>query len=239
MQSITRKQEIRQIIASIDKSTADSWTDSIQQKLFSHKIRFPLLEFAAREIYPQLSKTERFIFLEKLPDTRMPGSYVFAGIFLQWYLDEDYEDAIRRSVSYMITGNEWYVCDIIGERVQGHALLTQPEKTMDTLKKLAVHPDKWVVRSVGVAAHYAIKKGLPEEYVKPVFELLLSLAGSKDLHTKKGIGWAAKTAVKFYPGLAEEYAGAIYRNPEVKQWFKTKIRIGLDRSEKYARRNSR
>jgi 3-methyladenine DNA glycosylase AlkD len=125
-------------------------------------------------------------------------------------------------------GNQWYVCDIIGERVLGHALLTSPKKAIPLLEELAHHPDKWIVRTTGVATHYAVKKGLPATYVDILLKLLISLSNTTDFHVKKGIGWGAKTIAKFHPKLVACYSKEI-ESPETKQWFRTKITIGLNR----------
>lgn len=114
--------------------------------------------------------------------------------------------------------------------------MTEPVKTLPLLKKLAGDENKWLVRCVGVAAHYAIKKGLKKQYVDEMFVLLLSLCNTTDFHTKKGIGWAAKTSAKFHPDIIAKYQLHIERDERVKQWFKTKIKIGLGRSYKYAQR---
>jgi hypothetical protein len=70
-----------------------------------------------------------------------------------------------------------------------------------------------------------------------MFALLLSLSTVTDFHTKKGVGWAAKTIAKFYPDIISEYKAEI-ENEKVRQWFQTKIKIGLGRSYKYASRYS-
>src|SRR5690606_27867199 len=129
-----------------------------------------------------------------------------------------------------------YVCDIIGERVMGHALLTMPYVAIPELKQLAKHEDEWIVRSVGVATNYAVKKGLKKADVQQMFALLLTLANTTEFHTKKGVGWAVKTIAKFHPEIVAHYREQIETDPEIKQWFKTKIKIGLGRTDKYAGR---
>jgi 3-methyladenine DNA glycosylase AlkD len=133
-------------------------------------------------------------------------------------------------------GNQWYVCDIIGERVLGHALLTSPKKAIPLLEELAHHPDNWIVRTIGVAAHYAVKKGLPATYVDILLKLLISLSNTTDFHVKKGIGWGAKTIAKFHPKLVACSSKAI-ESPETKQWFRTKITIGLNRHQLGTKQN--
>ena len=90
-----------------------------------------------------------------------------------------------------------------------------------------------------MATHYAVKKGLEKEYVEQMFELLLSLATTTDFHTKKGVGWAVKTVAKFHPEIISKYQEQIDADGNVKQWFRTKIKIGLGRTQKYAGKYTR
>jgi len=118
--------------------------------------------------------------------------------------------------------------------VMGYALLSDPERTIPVLRTLAKHEDKWLVRSVGVATHYAVKKGLTRIYSEQMFQILLSCSATTDFHTKKGIGWGAKTVAKFHPDIIALYKHQLDNDLNIKTWFKTKIRIGLGRSFKYA-----
>lgn len=148
------------------------------------------------------------------------------GIILQKKLTQDMDTSFQKAAEYIESGAEWYVTDIIGERVFGVALLTQFNVSLKKLNVLSKHPCNWVVRAIGPGAHYAIKKGLPEKETAQVFKLLLSLGNAADFHIKSGIGWAAKTTAKFHPKLIERHQNEIAKTGP---WFKTKIRIGLER----------
>jgi 3-methyladenine DNA glycosylase AlkD len=176
-----------------------------------------------------LAVLDRVISLDEI------GSYVLAGKILQLRLESNYKQSLSKAVDYIIKGDKWYACDIISERVMGHSLLTTPAKTIPILKKLALNENKWIIRSVGVTAHYAVKKGLSYSNCEKVFKLLLEHSGTTDFHTKKGIGWGAKTTAKFHPEIISKNSDKIYGDTEVKQWFKTKIKIGLLYSKKYSR----
>lgn len=234
---ITSKAAIRDLLNEIKPLSAEPEVDglvaAVHQQLLRSKIRFPLLEYAARELYAELPENQRETVTDRIIDLDEIGSYVIAGMFLQQEIPVALNPAVDKAVRYILQGNKWYVCDIIGERVQGHALLTRPEAMLPVLHQLAQHPQPWIVRSVGVAGHYAIKKKLGREHTEKMFRLLLSLSSSADFHIKKGIGWAAKTAVKFHPFLAEKYREQI-EDPKTGPWFRTKIRIGLGRSFQYA-----
>ncbi|MNM80963.1 hypothetical protein D3C81_929480 [compost metagenome] len=98
------------------------------------------------------------------------------------------------------------------------------------MKHLAQYSDKWIVRTIGVATHYAVKKDLSPKFAETMFRLLLSLSDATDSHIKKGIGWGAKTIAKFHPAIIERYRKQIDLR-ETKQWFRTKITIGLNRNK--------
>lgn len=211
-------------------------TLAIHSKILLKKIKFPVLEHCAAILFKKLDAEKHIAFTDELVKTKEIGCWVIVGKLLQYRLEEHFKECQYKAVEYIIYGNEWYVCDIIGERVLGHGLLMYPQKTLPLLQENTRHSDKWIVRAVGVAAHYATKKGLQMPYVEDVFKLLLSQANTTDFHTKKGIGWGAKTIAKFHPALMEKYSDAIFSSVEVKQWFKTKVNMGLNRHQ-YAKRN--
>lgn len=218
-----------------DFSNIDASLSYLEKTFLTQKIKFPLLEFLADHLSGLIPDQQKELFLKRLIATDALGSYVIAGKLLQNILPVKTTKALELAEEFIISGDAWFVCDIVGERVFGHALLTQPELSIKVLKGLTKHSNSWMLRVIGVAAHYAIKNGLRKNFAEEVFEILLSLSQAKDFHTKKGIGWAAKTAVKFYPDFASRYEGEITASGA---WFKTKIKIGLGRSEKYAHRYS-
>lgn len=196
--------------------------------LLTEKIKFPVLEHCGVELYKTLNPKDHIAFADFLTEPKEMGSWVVVGKLLQCRQEEHFDESLNKAAEYIIAGNEWYVCDIVGERVMGHGLLTYPDKIIPMLKRFTNHKDKWIVRSIGVAAHYATKKGLQMPHIETIFKLLLSQANTTDFHTKKGIGWGAKTIAKRHPELIKKYHSQIFENPEVKRWFITKINIGLN-----------
>ncbi|TND10250.1 MAG: hypothetical protein FD123_498 [Bacteroidetes bacterium] len=240
MRKITRKGEVEDAVHSaleaFRKNGNASLVRRLDESLFQNRVRFPLLESAAVLLYEAIPEKKQTEIIRAIADTAQIGAFPVAGKWLQLRLGEHYKACFSQAAEIIRQGDEWYVCDIIGERVFGYALLTKPVQTLKELEKLGRHENHWMVRVVGVAGHYAIKKGLPKNKVEELFQLLLALSETTDLHTKKGIGWAAKTTAKFYPGIIQRYADEIENNPAIRPWFKTKIRIGLSRSFKYAGR---
>jgi hypothetical protein len=88
------------------------------------------------------------------------------------------------------------------------------------------HTSNWVVRSIGVAMHYAIKKGLEKDKMPVLMEWLLGMSSVKDYQKKRGVGWAAKTLSRFHPELVMENRDR-FEAKEVGPWFKTKVKTGL------------
>lgn len=234
MEKITSKVRVREILEQAKlcwkQQGPDTLIIDIQMGLLKKKVSFPLLEYAAKEMATWVPENEQTVFTDALIATDEMGSYVIAGMILQLQLPIHLEQSIQKACGYMIKGDQWYVCDIIGERVLGHALLTFPEKTIPLLAQLTKDPNKWVVRSVGVATHYAIKKGLAPKFAETMFKLMLSLSGATDFHIKKGIGWGAKTIAKFHPTIIVRHMDRI-ESLETIQWFRTKITIGLNRNK--------
>ena len=238
MKIVGSKAEVRKILDQLIKEQPDWLSEKIirfiHQKILKQKIRFPILEHVAEILHKIIPEKQQLSFLQKIIDLDEIGSYTLAGKILQLRSSSHLKGSFSVAEKFILQGDKWYVCDIIGERVFGHDLLTVPEKTIPVLIKNSKHQNKWMVRTIGVAAHYAIKKGLKKKYVEEVFELLLSLANTTEFHTKKGIGWAAKTTAKFYPDIIKKHEGELKNNSEIKQWFRTKLKIGLGRSFKYA-----
>jgi 3-methyladenine DNA glycosylase AlkD len=237
---INSKTEVRKILGELEKRHTSWITEQaiqdIYKQILGKKIKFPVLEDFSEKLFLIIPVKQQASFLQKIIDLQTIGGNVIAGKILQEQINTTGKilPAFKLAEKFILQGDQWYVCDIIGERVFGHALLHFPKETISELKKLASHNNEWMVRCIGVAAHYAVKKGLEPPFAEIVFKLLLKLSSSTSFHTKKGIGWAAKTIAKFHPGIIKKYEADIYEDEDVKQWFKTKIKIGLGRSKKYA-----
>ncbi len=201
----------------------------VNKGLLQTKIKFPLLEKAAHRLYRTLEHHHQLDFCQHLADLQSIGGNVLIGILLQNRSENDPGESIGKAAEYIAQGAQWYVSDIIGERVVGYNLLANPDITLTLLSQYGQHPSKWVVRSLGAGSHYAIKKGLPADYATKVFQFLITLAQAKDHHIKTGIGWAAKTSARYHPEMVLGHQQTIENKQLVGQWFRTKVRIGLGR----------
>ena len=241
MKSITRKSDLKPILENClqqfhTKGIA-AFTEALHQHILQAKIKFPLLEFCATEMYKTIPAKEQVPICAAIANLHTIGGNVLIGIILQKRLDHDLKNSFEKAAEYIEHGGEWYVTDIIGERVFGWALLHQFDQALPELKKLRKHSSNWVVRSIGPGAHYAIKKGLNTTSVEKLFELLLSLRDATDFHVKTGIGWVAKTTAKFHPQLIQKFQREL-DDEKTGAWFRTKVRIGLERNA-YAKTRKR
>jgi 3-methyladenine DNA glycosylase AlkD len=237
---ITQKSVIKSIIdkglEKYDTGLEKNFIHYLHVELLQKKVRYPMLEYATQLLFQRIAFNEQLKILDAIMQLHETGSSVIAGKMLQLRLTHGIEAAINSACQYIILDNVWYGCDTLAERVMGYALLIQPDTTLPILKRLSKENNKWLVRSIGVAAHYATKKGLTKSAADEMFLLLFSLSHLTEFHTKTGVGWGAKTIAKFHPEIIAKYQSKINETATVRPWFKTKIKIGLGRSEKYAGR---
>ena len=205
----------------------------LHKKILVEKTKFPILEHVTREVLPQIPDKCQVAFCDKVTALNEMGSSVVTGTALQMRLEDHFEESIGKSIEYIQKGDTWFHCDHISERVLGFALLNYPEVILPVLPSLLKENSKWIVRMVGVGGHYAVKKGLKRIFVEELFSILLDNASRTDADEKSGIGWAAKTTAKFHPDIAKKYQDRLDTDPNIGQWFKSKIEMGLGRSEKY------
>ncbi len=240
MHIVTRKFEVKiyldQCVLVYQTMGLTACVKELHIQVLKRKVRFPLLEYCAKTLYQKIPESEHIIFCDQIEALHTEGGNVILGMMLQIRLIDNFKQSIEKATEYVSNADVWYVCDIIGERVFGYALLNWPVKTIPEIKRLSNHPANWVIRSLGAGIHYAIKKGLDENNVKTVFRLLLSMANTKDKEIRQGVGWAAKTTAKFHPEIIDFFQKEIDNEEQVANWFRVKIDIGLKRNN-YAKRN--
>ena len=235
MESITKKSEI---YIHLDNALAYYHADKIsglisflRDNILNKKVKFPLLEHCGHFLFERVPGSKHIAICDGIHKLRTIGGNVIIGIILQDRLAKHYPESLEQAAKYISEANEWYVCDIIGERVFGFALLNHPQKTIIQIRELSTHTSTWVVRSLGAGIHYAVKKGLSTNAILPVFKILMAHARSKDRHIRQGIGWAAKTIAKFHPDIIKDLQEDIQDKELVENWFRNKIKIGLMRSK--------
>lgn len=239
MRTITTKRVVRigleECRRGYDRGGISVLVNEVNKQFLQAKVKFPLLEFIAEEIIEFLPDSKQVSFCHMIAELQTEGGNVLLGKILQIRLDRNLDESLELAAEFIEQGEEWFVTDIIAERVYGVGLLNHFRNTLAFLKKLRNHKSPWVERAIGPGSHYAIKKGLSASDTDKVFQLLLSLRDAKDPNVKTGIGWAAKTTAKFHPDIIEKYRDQI-EDPKTGQWFRTKVEIGLKRNA-YAKGN--
>ncbi|WP_430411365.1 DNA alkylation repair protein [Kordia sp.] len=234
MKTITRKSDINVLLekcfTAYQIDHLAGCISTLQVHILSQKVKFPLLEFCAAQLYERIPQREHISLCDGVHALKTEGGNVILGILLQKRLTEHFSESMEKATEYISKADIWYVCDIIGERVYGYSLLHDPKKTIPVLKKLSKHPINWVIRSLGAGSHYAIKKGLDKKNVSTVFKLLLTMANTKDKEIRQGVGWAAKTTAKFHPTIIDDFKVDVENTEHVANWFRKKIEIGLQRN---------
>lgn len=239
MKTFTKKGEIinelESCFSKFEENDITPFINELRTRLLSSKIKFPLLEYCGEEIHSRTPKNYHIPICDQIAKLKTIGGDVIIGILLRNHLEDDLSLIFHKAASYISYTGTWYSTDTIGERVFGWALLNHFEEARKELEKLAESENKWIVRSIGPGCHYAVKKGLSPDKAENLFVFLFSLSDAKDHHIKTGIGWAAKTIAKFHPKIIHKYTHDL-ESEKVGQWFRTKIRIGLDRNS-YAKGN--
>lgn len=240
MEAITKKPTVaaavQQCLQAYAAHGSAACVQALHRRLLCHKVRFPLLEFAAKELCKGLPETQQLAICDEVAALETIGGNVIIGIVLQGRLPRHFDESFERATTCIASGREWYVSDIIGERVYGHALRHMPTTALPALERLLGNENGRVVRGIGAGFHFAVKRGLAQEHVRQVFTLLLSMARIQDIDAKQGMGWAAKTVAKFHPDLVAVHAATLQDPTRVAPWFRTKVNIGLARNA-YAQGN--
>ncbi|WP_350285128.1 DNA alkylation repair protein [uncultured Croceitalea sp.] len=240
MQVLTRKSQLLPLLHKCIQTYHDFGVSRcamvIDQELLSKKVKFPLLEHCGFMLYNEIPQNKHLQLCDFIAQLKTIGGNVIIGIVLKQRLGEHFEESLAKATEYISKADSWHICDIIGERVFGHALLHHTERTIPKVKQLTQHSSNWVVRSLGAGFHNAIKWGLDKVYAQQLFQLLLTLGNTKDKEIKQGVGWAAKTTAKFHPEIIAYFKEDIQNPNNVGQWFRTKVRIGLERN-KHAKGN--
>ncbi|NJM94611.1 MAG: DNA alkylation repair protein [Cytophagales bacterium] len=205
-----------------------SFADTVYLHILSHKVKFPLLEYVAQEMYVFLPQGMHISFCDQIERFKSEGGNVLLGKLLQLRMADHFDESLRKAVEYISNTTIWYVCDIIGERVFGYGLLHFPSKMLPEFQTLSSHHSNWVIRALGAGMHYAIKKGLEKSLTATLFEVLLGMAHTNDKEVRQGVGWAAKTTARYHPDIIVRFERQI--QAQVPNWFRKKIEIGLIRN---------
>ncbi len=148
-------------------------------------------------------------FLDRIAKARTEGGWVVIGSALCQQLGRDPAGALDRCRTFVIAADVWYGADILGERVPGPAMVADLAQALALLAPWREEPNRWVRRTVGVAAHFWAKqsRGAPYyvPYAQALLEFLEPMFEERDMDAVKGVGWGLKTLGKYYPNLAADW----------------------------------
>lgn len=233
---ITRKLEIRDITEKLiplyQSGSPAGFLAGIEQEILRHRVKFPLLEYVAHQCSTIIPEDQQLDFLNKMAELEYEGGYVVIAIVLQNRLTDNLAETFEQAGHFIVKADKWYACDIIAERVFGVALLNRFETSFPIICEYTIHNNDWIKRASGIGMHYATKKGLKQDAVEQLLQLILAKGNGCSLFPKKGFGWALKTMARFHPQMMKAYLPQIVNNPEVDLWYKAKIRMGLNRADR-------
>ncbi len=233
--AVSRKSEVAVVVAPARREWAETNAESfvawLTANLLRHRVKFPLLEFFALELATFVPRGEQQPLIVALAQRPEHGSSVIIGKLLQLWLPDALAEAFGQARTAITSGATWYHCDQIGERVFGHGLLTAHEDAWPRLTVYLRDDDAWVQRAVGVAVHYATKKGLAAAQVETVLSTLLLHAGTDEHEARRGIGWGLKTIAKLHPDMMRAQLERVPAD-SIAAPVRRKIRIGLGAADK-------
>jgi len=155
-------------------------------------------------------------FLSRVADARTEGGWVVIASALGGQLDRDPAGAFDRCKRFVVAADVWYATDILGERVPGPAMVAYLPQALILLAPWREDANRWVRRTVGVAAHLMAKRahGAPEHVpqVQAVLDFLEPMFEERDVDAVKGVGWGLKTLGKYYPELAADWLAQVIQH---------------------------
>ena len=130
-------------------------------------------------------------------------------------------------------GKTWYVCDIVGERVFGQALVKHFKPTVAILEEMTSLEEQEVRRSIGVGVHFfAKRKPKDTENMKKLLSVLSNLVGDRRVFVVKGVGWGLKTIGRYQPDLIVEYLQETLQTTKISKLMLRKATKYLDNETK-------
>ncbi len=234
---ITRKSDAKIILLQLSAQTPKTYWPLFKELILDQKVKFPILEFIANNMEATFaSSTQRLVYIDRVMSYNQVGSYVISGILLKHHLTSHFSQTLEKLKEYIIKSDNWEACDLMSERVLGEALLLNFKKAFSSHKNFLYHQNDWIVRSFGVASHYAVKKGLDRDRASQLLNALMHASERHQYCIQQGIGWGIKTIARFHPPLIHKYLDD-HPDLQLPPWLKRKIDTGLWRYTKKLKEN--
>jgi chorismate mutase len=234
VKTITAKTDIKYFIEdSFDTYYAhglDVCVAELQDQILSQKVKTSLLEYCGEEYFLRLTSNAHLPFCDKLWALRTSNGNVIISTILQKRLKKHFAESIQKATDYVAGTDLDDVCNMIGKYIFSHALIYQPLLVIPEMKRLSRHREDRVIRSLGAGIDHAVKRGLNKEYTIQIFNILFSMADTQEKELRHTLGSAAKTIAQLHPDIIPGFKHLIEDPDEVPGWFRTKIKIGLNRN---------
>ena len=144
-------------------------------------------------------------FLELIAADKYEGGWPVIGSALKMQYARHPLDSFDRCRQYIIQADVWYATDILGERLSGPALVADFAPALELLAPWRADSDRWLRRTVGVAAYFWAKRSRGAPATRHQAEALLAflepLFTEQNLDAVKGVGWGLKTLGRYYPDI--------------------------------------
>jgi 3-methyladenine DNA glycosylase AlkD len=208
---------------------------SVLNPVLDAKVPFPLLDEIGKLLGEagKLDNQRYFDIIDEIVAADKMGGYVIVGQALAQFPEKQLEKSLNKAKEAVIKGKTWYVCDIVGERVFGQALVLYFESAVSVIQKMTALESQEVRRSIGVGVHFFAKRRPNDtEEMKRLLTVLLVLVEDRRVFVVKGVGWGLKTSGKHQPELIEEYLQETLKTKRVSKLLLRKATTYLDAKTK-------
>ena len=194
-------------IINLSNYNLDIFSD-LFKPILEKKCPFSKLDLIGRNLGLNLKDKPELLIkgFDILIESNKMGSYVIVSQGLSQLMPENIELVMEKSRQYIIYGDKWYVCDIIGERSIGLSLVNYFDITISWIQKFLEDENRWIRRSAGISIHFFSKRILDQkERTILLLNILEPHMEEKQIDTVKGIGWGLKTIGKYHPDILTEF----------------------------------
>lgn len=191
----------------LSNNNYDLFLDSLKP-ILDNKCPFSKLDLIGKTIGYRLKDFPELVVkgFDILIHYNKMGSYVISGQGLTQLLPEHIELVMEKSRQYILFGDTWYVCDIIGERSIGKSLVDYFDITVPWIEKFLEDESNWIKRTAGVSIHFFSKRIIDQkEKTLVLLNILEPHIEEKQIDVAKGIGWGLKTIGRYHPDILSQF----------------------------------
>lgn len=177
-------------------------------EILSERTPFRLLDLVGTELN-SAARNKADELLQAITGRRSEGGWVVIASALRARLPLGVNEPLEAARRFIIQAGIWYGCDSIAERVPGQALVDQFQSSLAGLAAWRSDPDHWVRRAAGVAGHFWFKRAhgtsAYEGQARAMLDFYRPMLAEREYEAAKGVGWALKTAGRYYPQIAADW----------------------------------